>query len=511
MKVYFIITGLLRSFINSLYPFLTIVSSKIDCEFIIYTTNDIYDSKYSGSDTMDQLHMIISNPKYKLIYDSTICKTPDILSQREKNTIYQWFRIQSVFNLITSLNINDTDIIVRLRPDINIRCTVEEFIESLNKTANYNGIYVPIGNDLFNETYRSNVSTPINDQFAFGQYKYMKHYCSLYSEVDFNSKAQPIISEQILYEYLSSKNIAITRIPLEYKLCLSECKIIAIAGDSGVGKSTVVNALHKIFPFDSNLILEADRYHKWERHDDNWKKINHLYPEANYLEYMIDDTYRLKLGEDIEQVDYDHSTGKFTSPQSIHPKPFIFLCGLHTLYKSELRTSIDLKIYVDVQYELKKFWKVQRDIKDRGYSKEKATSIFNQRINAYNEYILPQKEHADIEILYFTHDTRIINVSDFDIPISNIECSITCSNKYLDSIKYLLENTSISIIPHSDKTVFMLNTKLTNYEILKYLHVSYHKYILNDTLEYSSLSIIQCMFIILLLNPDLNMKPYKPS
>jgi uridine kinase len=501
MKVYYLITGLLRSFISSLYPFLQSISDKIDSEFIIYTTNELCDSKFLGPDAMEQLRVIRLNPRYKLIYDSMPITTPNTYSQREKNTVYQWFRIQSAFNYIKTLDIDDTDIIIRLRPDIYITSTPDQFIQYLNAVREYKGIYIPLGNDLFNETYRSLVSTPINDQIAFGQYKYMKDYCNLFSEVNLNLKIQPIISEQILYDHLYSKGIPITRIELYYRLCLSECKIIAIAGDSGVGKSTIVNALQKVFPYDSNLILEADRYHKWERHDDNWKTINHLSPEANYLEYMTNDTYRLKLGESIEQVDYNHSTGKFTSPQSIQPKPFIFLCGLHTLYKSELRISLDLKVYIDVETELKRYWKVRRDIQQRGYSKEKANTIFNERIHTYNEFILPQKKHADIIISYYTNEASLTGIHIDNMP--NIECSISFNNNITQYINSFLKNVSKNINKELDKTVYLLNNTLTRDEVILFLPKSYYKYVLDTSDELPSIFIIQCVFILILLEPTI--------
>jgi hypothetical protein len=48
MKVYFLITGLLRTFITVLYPYLSKIEKVIDCEFIICTSNDDSDTKYTG-------------------------------------------------------------------------------------------------------------------------------------------------------------------------------------------------------------------------------------------------------------------------------------------------------------------------------------------------------------------------------------------------------------------------------------------------------------------------------
>ena len=502
MKVYFLITGLLRTFIKSLYPFLNQLKKHIEYEFIIFTSHENDDSKYSGISFIDQINEIIKNKNFTLHVETPKIDFPIQTTQREKNTIYQWYRIDSVIKFLISKNICDTDIVVRIRPDVNILSSVEEFIEIINKAFTNEGIYIPLGNDLFSETFRPYVEYSINDQIAIGQYKYMKQLCSLYSEINLlesNEINQPIISEQILYNYLKTKQIPITRISLPYSIYLSECKIIAISGDSGVGKSTLVKSLHKIFPYDSNLILETDRYHKWERGNNNWQQTTHLHPDANYLELLTDDTYRLKMGESIETIDYDHTCGKFTELQKLESKPFVLLCGLHTLYKTELRSSSDINIFIDVDLPLKRFWKLHRDIIDRKYSFEKANSIFQTRLTDFKDFIQPQKDYADIVIYYSTNDNipeEITKTTSFP----NIDCTITIANKYNICVDSFLQKSSKHYSKFLDKTIYSLKDNMESSDIIGCISHKYNKYL--QIPDSSYLGIIQYMMILILFQPE---------
>jgi len=495
MKVYFLISGLLRTFIQSLYPFLVSVEKYIDCEFIVCTTDNQRDTKYTGISMNEQISIIIKNPKYKFILESENINFPNILTQREKNTICQWYHLQKAFIYLKSFNINDDDIIIRIRPDINIFSNIEDFIAIINKAYNNSSIYIPIGNDLFNEEYRKFVKNSVNDHIAIGKYKYMKDYCNLYSEIYLKTCIQPIISEKILYDYLLINNINITRVELKYNICLSECKLIAIGGDSGVGKTTLANAIQNVFPYDSNLILETDRYHKWNRSDENWNKYTHLNPNANFLEHIIDDTYKLKIGEDIEQVDYDHKTGKFTKPELIESKPYLLLCGLHTLYSSEIRCSTDIKLFIDVEDNLKRYWKISRDINYRGYFLKKAIDIYNSRVDDFNKYILPQKNYADIIISYSTNTCIPENISDV---VPDIQCSLLCTNKYAHILYIFLEKMSTDITKSSDKILYKLKPNLYIQNIKEALPYKYNNYI--SKLEPSYIGVIQCAIILILFN-----------
>ena len=118
---------------------------------------------------------------------------------------------------------------------------------------------------------------------------------------------------------------------------------------------------------------------------------------------MNEDVFNLKIGKDIFQVDYDHHTGKFTEKQLINPSDNLIVCGLHSLYGNN-DSVYDLKIYMDTDENLKKKWKINRDVKERGYSVEKVLDSIKKREKDFNEFILPQKENADVIVRFFTNE-----------------------------------------------------------------------------------------------------------
>jgi uridine kinase len=195
---------------------------------------------------------------------------------------------------------------------------------------------------------------------------------------------------------------------MAYKLILSNCFTIAVCGDSGAGKSTLSKLIQDVLPFDQTLLFETDRYHKWERGNENYQKYTHLNPYANHLEKMYEDVYDLKIGNDIYQVDYDHHTGKFTTKEEIKSRDNILICGLHTLYDNKMKELVDIKIYVDTDRELLKKWKIQRDVQERGYSMEKVLEHISTREKDYETHILVQKEKSDIIINFYEDSENVI-------------------------------------------------------------------------------------------------------
>ena len=466
-------------------------------------SHETQDTKFHGNNQQNQLDTIQSHPicKKLTIHQPTFANHFPI-SQREKNTIYQWYNLYQCFlQAEQDIQVNQDDIVIRIRPDIAIDCSMAQFYYILKGARYHPGIFIPTGSDIFSKEYLSIINACLNDQMAIGRYESMKPYCSLFPTLDLAALESPIISESLLFNHCITTGIPVKRVPVSYHLCLSECKMVAITGDSGVGKSTFVEALRDCFPFDSNLVLETDRYHKWERGHEQWSTITHLHPDANFLERMGDDTYQLKMGHQIQQVDYDHSTGRFTSPEMIESKPFMFLCGLHTLYRRELRAWCDIKVYIDTDLSLKRFWKIQRDMKKRGYSFEKCLDVFNKRQEDYQTFISPQMDHADIVIRYSTQ-TPIPDIFGTEQYPIQLDCACELSNDILPCVQTFLTHVSSHVSTAAKRTTFQLHSGIDSSQLIEFVDTPYHSYIRQTTLRDSFEGILQLLLIQLMISPD---------
>ena len=210
---------------------------------------------------------------------------------------------------------------------------------------------------------------------------------------------------------------------------------IGISGDSGAGKSTLIEMIKNIFGERNILFLEGDGDHKWERGDEMWKQITALNPKANYIYKQADDLNNLRRSQNVFRVEYDHDTGKFTESSKVKSKPYIVLCGLHALYLPKMRKNLDLKIYMDVDEKLRRYWKIQRDVYQRGYKKEKVLEAIEQRIPDAVKYIYPQKQYADILIKYFDK-----TLMDYTIENQNIKLDLEITlNADVDLEDFILE------------------------------------------------------------------------
>lgn len=466
MTFHFLISGQLRTFKYFLFLYLKELSQLIDIKLYIYTTNTEENIEEFKKDPL-----IIS-----IINDTTFTVNNVNNTQRESNVIYQWYNIYSCFKLLELSNIVDDDIIIRIRPDINILIPPSEFIAILNKSSTFDGISIPNGYDICDKIFMNISKNPINDQLAIGKYKYMKSYCSLFNNVNFTNFS-PIISEDILKSQLDSNNIDINRFDLQYMIYTKKCNIISITGDSGVGKTTLGGALKSLSP-NNYMIFETDRYHKWERTNPNWLTTTHLNPDANYLGKMLDDTYVLTLGDYVYQVDYDHSYGKFTDLKKIIPTENIILCGLHTLVYPEQRELIKLKIFIDVEPALKQQWKIKRDVEQRKYTYDRALELFKKREIDFTKFILPQRDFADIVIHYYLHNSKI-------------NCSLEIRSKHSDILYLFLNMVSTQV----DNIRFKLNDNFNYNDVCEYMSKNYEAFEYN--LQHSFLGIIQCVVYII--------------
>lgn len=172
--------------------------------------------------------------------------------------------------------------------------------------------------------------------------------------------------------------------------------VIGIGGDSGSGKDTFVKALTGLFGEHSVATLSGDDYHLWDRQKPIWQVMTHLNPMANDLEGFSRDLISLADGKHIMTKQYDHRTGKMSHPSKIKSNDFIISSGLHALYLPIFRECYNLKVYLDIDEALRRYFKLKRDIGQRGYTMEEMLNTFEKREADSTHFIRPQANHADL-------------------------------------------------------------------------------------------------------------------
>jgi phosphoribulokinase len=173
---------------------------------------------------------------------------------------------------------------------------------------------------------------------------------------------------------------------------------LGVAGDSGSGKTTFTEGIRSIFGTDLVNTLTLDDYHRLDREGRRRQGLTALNPKANRIDQIEQDLVRLKSGVPVEKPVYNHTTGVFDPPVIFHPQKILILEGLHTLFTPALRKCLDFTLFVDPVKEVKTDWKILRDMKIRGYSRDAVIREITEREPDYQRYIAPQKEFADAVI-----------------------------------------------------------------------------------------------------------------
>ncbi len=177
--------------------------------------------------------------------------------------------------------------------------------------------------------------------------------------------------------------------------------IIGIAGGSASGKSTVVRRLRDYFGDDIGFVSH-DSYYK--AHDDltyeERCRLNYDHPDALETDRMVEDLRRLKEGHEIECPVYDFTVhNRSAETVKVQPKRVVIVEGIMILENRELRSLLDLKVYVDADADERITRRLIRDMKERGRSAE---SVVNQYIATvkpmHEKYVEPTKKYADIII-----------------------------------------------------------------------------------------------------------------
>ena len=176
--------------------------------------------------------------------------------------------------------------------------------------------------------------------------------------------------------------------------------MLAIAGDSAAGKTTLTRGIAETLGAGRAIALCVDDYHRYDRAQRRDVPFTVLHPDCNYIEVMEQHLQLLALGRPILKPVYDHSTGELARPVLVEPREFVIVEGLLPLHTRLARACFDITVYLDPPEEIRRKWKIRRDTAERGYTAEQVLAELERREPESAAFIRSQRAFADIVIRF---------------------------------------------------------------------------------------------------------------
>ncbi|GAP18403.1 uridine kinase [Levilinea saccharolytica] len=178
--------------------------------------------------------------------------------------------------------------------------------------------------------------------------------------------------------------------------------VIAIAGGSGSGKTTVANSiLNRVGPLRI-AYLPHDAYYRDLSHlpEVQRREVNFDHPNSLESDLMLQHIMQLKRREPVDLPIYDFTIHTRTDRTlRVEPRPVILVEGILIFAEPELRKVFDVKIFVDTDADLRFIRRLQRDLIERGRSTENVISQYLSTVRPMHmDFVEPSKRYADVII-----------------------------------------------------------------------------------------------------------------
>ena len=199
--------------------------------------------------------------------------------------------------------------------------------------------------------------------------------------------------------------------------------IIGIAGGSGSGKTFLTKKIFRSFKTKC-VVIHQDSYYKDLSHLGMKERISNNYDHPNSIDIklLIKDVKTLISGQSILQPLYDFSN--HTRKQkylTVTPKPIIIVEGVLIFHFKELANLLLLKIFLDIDPDIRFIRRLKRDVKER---KRQVKDICKQYLN----FVKPMHE-LFVEKTKYNSDIVLKNQYDYNLVLDTIKNNLVKVNE----------------------------------------------------------------------------------
>ncbi len=181
------------------------------------------------------------------------------------------------------------------------------------------------------------------------------------------------------------------------KGCTGPFRAFGISGGSGSGKTTLAKEIKEQLGDDS-FILSQDHYYRDQSHkfDKDGGEVNFDHPDSLELDLLSLHIKELLKGNKIHCPVYDFATHKRTSEEIIiNPCKNLIVEGTLIYTNESICDSLGIKIFLDIEDQLRLSRRIKRDTETRGRTKEGILEQWEKQVlPMHKKYVLRSKQMA---------------------------------------------------------------------------------------------------------------------
>lgn len=178
--------------------------------------------------------------------------------------------------------------------------------------------------------------------------------------------------------------------------------LIGIAGGSGSGKTTFAQKVVKLVDSDQVVHLHQDSYYLPTQPRELFMKgkANFDHPLAFDWPLLRSQLQAIKDGKSIAAPLYDFvASTRRTDTEAIGPARVCIFDGIYALWDDEIRSMMDLKIFLHVDADIRFIRRLHRDVKERGRNLDSIISQYYDSVRPmHRQYLEPTSQFADLMV-----------------------------------------------------------------------------------------------------------------